>query len=99
MNHLKPTDLDLGHFCDLIGAELHEICAHPNPDFSFVFSDDNQPFGLDDPRSAAELLVEYAGAHGFHRDLAKHFVNRWSQANQKKGKGEKTKRSVEVVYV
>ncbi|KAL8292313.1 hypothetical protein RQP46_001779 [Phenoliferia psychrophenolica] len=96
------SDLDLGHFCELIRAELHEICAHSSPDFSFVFGDDNQPFGGDDPRSAAQILEDQssaqAGVHGFRRALASHWTQAVAQAKKEKNK-KKTTRAVEVVYV
>ena len=67
------SDLDLDHFCELLGAELKEIVAHPNLDFEFVFSEDNQPFGPDDTRSASEILEGNTGVRGFHQQLAKHY--------------------------
>ncbi|KAK4704392.1 ion channel-forming bestrophin family protein, partial [Phenoliferia sp. Uapishka_3] len=44
------SDLDLDLFCELISSELKEIVAHPCPDFSFVLSEENQPFGPSDTR-------------------------------------------------
>ena len=85
-----------------IGAELREITAHPSPDFSFVFSDDNLPFGPDDDRSAVQILEEQAvgqaGVPGFRRALAKHYNDRCAQEARKKKKA-KDPRSIEVVCV
>lgn len=91
-------DLDLDHFCELISAELREIVAHPTQTFEFVFSEENQPFGPDDTRSAVEILQDSAGVKGFHRTLAKHFFDR-SSLRVGEGKGAKTRRAVEVFSV
>ncbi|KAL8276125.1 hypothetical protein RQP46_011474 [Phenoliferia psychrophenolica] len=92
------SDLDLDRFCELLGGELQEIVAHPTCSLEFVFSEDNQPFGPDDTRTAPEILAENTGVRGFHRQLAKHFRE---QGTKEKSKREmnKPKRSITVFNI
>lgn len=82
-------DLDLDHFCELIGEELQEIVAHPHPSFGFIFS---EPFGPHDTRNAVEILEERTGVHGFRKTLAKNFHEHGSREKD-------NKRGIEVVSV
>ncbi|KAL8279226.1 hypothetical protein RQP46_008263 [Phenoliferia psychrophenolica] len=89
------SDLDLDHFCELIGSELAEIVAHPCPDLDWVFTEDNLPFGPDDGRSAVSIVEDrVAGIRGFHKDLAKKF-----HSHSRQGRAAGKARSVEMLSV
>lgn len=87
-------DLDLDHFCELIGQELHEIVAHPNPNLDWVQSADNQPFGPYHTASAVDIVGGDDGVHGFHRDCAKHHHNHATYLRE-----HKRTRAVEVFSI
>ncbi|KAM0749178.1 UPF0187-domain-containing protein, partial [Meredithblackwellia eburnea MCA 4105] len=94
------SDLDLDHFCSLLSSELHEIVAHPNPSFDFVFSEENQPFGPHDARTAGEILSEKKGTQEFKKMLVREFHRKSERVGKvQKNSSKDTVRSVEVFSI